>query len=209
VGSSLRIGIYGGSFDPVHIGHLALAEEARYSLGLDIVYVVPTARQPLKLAAQGASPEQRLAMLQLACADNPHLIVSAIEQHRPPPSYTADTLAAFAAEHGPTADLWFVLGADAARDLPRWHRAEAIIGLARLAIVGRPGYSLDLDALEAQLPGLRARSLRIDGPQLEIASSELRARIAAGRPVRYQIPEPARAYIAANGLYREAADGDA
>jgi nicotinate-nucleotide adenylyltransferase len=203
VTSAQRIGIYGGTFDPIHIGHLAIAEDARHALGLDYVIFIPAARQPLKDDRQGASPAQRLAMVQLACGENPHFVVSDVDLRRPPPSYTLDTLVTLRAESDPAADLVFILGADAARDLPRWHRAAEIIRLVRLAIVGRPGYHLNLATLEADLPGIGARSTIIDGPRLEVSSSDLRARLTAGRPARYQIPDPVLAYIAEHGLYRE------
>jgi nicotinate-nucleotide adenylyltransferase len=198
-----RIGIYGGTFDPIHIGHLAIAEDARYSLGLDRVLFVPASRQPLKDDRQGASPEQRLAMVQLACSGNPYFLASDVELRRPPPSYTADTLVTLRAEADPAAELVFVLGADAARDLPRWHRAAEIIRLVHLAIVARPGYRLNMAELEVGLPGLSARCTLIDGPRLEVSSSDLRARLASDRPTRYQIPDPVLGYIAEHGLYRE------
>jgi nicotinate-nucleotide adenylyltransferase len=207
VGSSQRIGIYGGSFDPIHIGHLAIAEEAGHALHLREVLFVPASRQPLKGGAQGASAPQRLEMARLACAGNPRFRVSDIELRRPPPSYTVDTLAALRAEAGPGAELIFILGADAARDLPRWHRAAEILGLARLAIVGRPGVELRVERLEADLPGIAERCDLIDGPRLEVSSSDLRARLASGRPARYQIPDPVLAYIDAHRLYQERADG--
>ncbi|MEI7644292.1 MAG: nicotinate-nucleotide adenylyltransferase [Chloroflexales bacterium] len=201
--SAQRIGIYGGSFDPIHIGHLATAEDARHALGLDHVIFVPASRQPLKADFQGASPDQRLAMVSLACRENPRFVASDVDLRRPPPSYTVDTLAVLRAETDPGADLVFILGADAARDLPRWHRATEIIRLVRLAIVGRPGYHLNLAQLEADLPGISARCTTVTGPRLEISSSELRARIVSGRPARYQIPDPVLAYIVEHGLYRE------
>ncbi len=203
-----RIGIYGGTFDPIHIGHLALAEDARHALGLDYVIFVPASRQPLKAHLQGASPAQRLAMVHLACATNPHFIVSDVDLRRPPPSYTVDTLAALRAETGSATDLVFILGSDAARDLPRWHRATEIIDLVRLAIVGRPGYHLNLAQLEADLPGIAQRSTLIVGPRLEVSSSELRARLISDRPARYQIPDPVLAYIVEHGLYREYENGN-
>lgn len=196
----VRLGIYGGSFDPIHIGHLAIAEEARVALGLASVAFVPAIRQPLKGQAQ-VGPDHRLAMVQLACESNPAFYAEDLELRRPPPSYTIDTLAELRRRHGPGPELWFVLGADATRDLPRWHRADELLALARFAIVDRPGYLLDLAALEAQLPGLSERCVVLAGPRLDIASSELRRRLAAGRPVRYQIPEAVRSYIAAHGLY--------
>jgi nicotinate-nucleotide adenylyltransferase len=200
----VQIGVYGGSFDPIHVGHLAVAEDARAALGLQQLLIVPAARQPLKAAAvQGASPAHRLAMARLACADNPAFLVDDLELERPPPSYTVDTLRALQARCGPEAQLWFVLGADAARDLPRWHRADEIVAIARLAIVGRPGASLHLPSLEAALPGLAGRYRTIDGPRLDISSSELRRRRAAGRPIRYQVPEAVWAYIETERLYAD------
>lgn len=198
-----RVGVYGGTFDPIHFGHLAAAEDARAALGLSRVIVVPTARQPLKGHLQGAGPAQRVTMARLACADNPAFTVDTIEIERPPPSYTVDTLAALHERLGPTVELWFILGADAARDLPRWHQVDRIVGLVRLAIVGRPGSTLHLPSLETALPALAGRYRLIEGPHLDISSTELRRRLAAGRPVRYQMPESVRAYIEAQGLYAD------
>jgi nicotinate-nucleotide adenylyltransferase len=197
----VRIGVYGGTFDPIHIGHLAIAEEARVALGLQRLIVVPAARQPLKDRPQGASPEQRLAMARLACADNQAFTVSEIELRRPPPSYTVDTLIALRDELGEHTELWLIVGADAAQDLPRWHHVERLGQLAHIGIVGRPGYTLDLPALETLLPALTGRLHPIEGPQLAISSSDLRRRLTLGLPVRYQVPEPVRAFIEANRLY--------
>lgn len=199
-----RIGIYGGTFDPIHFGHLAVAEEVRWALRLDQVYLVPAARQPFKEAGHHASPDQRLEMVRHACAANPAFRPSAIEAHRPPPSFTIETIAQLRAELGPEPDLCFILGADAARDLPRWRQADEIIRLARIAIVGRPGYDIDLADLERALPGIADRSTCLEGPMLDISSTDLRRRLAQGRPVRYQIPDQVLAYIFAEGLYRHA-----
>ncbi len=196
-----RIGIYGGTFDPIHIGHLAIAEEARVELDLSLVIFVPAARQPLKDGAQSAPPADRLAMVRLACADNAAFTTDDLELERPPPSYTVDTLEIFRERYGSQAELWFILGVDAARELPRWHRVERIAELAQLAVLGRPGYSLHLPSLETALPSLRGRVRLIDGPRLDISSTELRRRLATGRPVRYQLPEPVRVYIQQRGLY--------
>lgn len=199
---SVRLGIYGGSFDPIHIGHLAVAEEARVALGLAAVIFVPAVRQPLKGQAQGG-PDHRLAMVRLACADNRAFVVDDLELRRPPPSYTVDTLLALHERYPPPAELWFILGADAARDLPRWHRVADVVALARVAVVGRPGFTLDRAALEAAVPNLTGRTAMVEGPQLDLSSTELRRRLAAGRPVRYLIPEPVCRYIADHGLYRD------
>ncbi len=197
-----RVGVYGGTFDPIHFGHLAIAEEARVALGLHLVHFIPAAHQPLKGAAAGARPEQRLAMVRLACADNPAFVPDDLELRRPPPSYTADTLELLQQRFGPAVELWFVLGADAARDLQRWRRVADILAIARLVIVGRPGYRLDRDALEAALPAMRGRYVLLDGPGLDLSSTMLRQRLASGRPVRYLLPEAVRRYITEQQLYR-------
>lgn len=195
-----RIGVLGGTFDPIHYGHLAIAEEARAALGMAEVLLVPAGRQPLKHGAHVATPEQRLAMTRLACADNPALRVSPVEVERPGLSYTATTLEQLAGETG--AELHFILGADTLADLHRWHRAADILALARLVAMTRPGYTPDLDALDQRLPGASARITLVEGPRLEISSSEIRRRLAEGRPVRYLLPDPVIAYIEANELYR-------
>jgi nicotinate-nucleotide adenylyltransferase len=198
-----QIGLYGGSFDPMHNGHLAVAEEARVVLGLARVLIIPAARQPLKSQAQGATAEHRLAMARLACGENAAFVVDDVELRRPPPSYTIDTLLALRERLGAEVKLWFILGADAAAELPRWHRASELLTLVRLCIVGRPGFTLDLRVLEADLPALAGRYRTIEGPQLEISSSELRRRCAAGLPIRYQLPESVREYIETRRLYSD------
>ena len=198
----VRIGIYGGSFDPIHIGHLAIAEEARVALGLASVAFVPAARQPLKGQAQGA-PDHRLSMVRLACAGNSAFHADDLELRRPPPSYTVDTLLNLRERHPPPAELSFIVGADAARDMPRWHRAAEVIALSRLAIIARPRFELDMPALLAALPELAGRVTLIEGPRLDISSTELRRRLAAGRTVRYLIPDEVRHYIAEHGLYQD------
>jgi nicotinate-nucleotide adenylyltransferase len=197
---SSRIGVLGGTFDPIHHGHLALAEEARVALRLDTVLLVPAGQQPLKHGAHVASPHQRLEMAGLACENNPALAVSPVEVERPGPSYTVTTLEHLQAETG--GELHFILGADALADLHRWREADRVVELARLIAVGRPGYVADLAALEARLPGVVGRVTLLEGPRLDISSSELRRRIAGGRPVRYLLPDAVIAYIEEHRLYR-------
>jgi nicotinate-nucleotide adenylyltransferase len=196
-----RIGIYGGSFDPIHFGHLAIAEEARWALDLDEVLLVPAAQQPLKPGKASASVDQRLAMVQRACSGNPGLRPSDIELRRPPPSYTVDTLAELRAALPKTYELYFVLGADALCDMGRWREPQRILDLAHIAVLARPGVTLDLAALEIELPGLGERLTVIKGPLLDISSTALRQRLAAGQPIRYQVPDAVCDYIAEHGLY--------
>lgn len=196
-----RIGVLGGSFDPVHYGHLAMAAEARHALGLDRVLFVVAAQQPLKPGGHAASAAQRLAMVTLACTDEPAFEPSDVELRRTPPSFTVDTLAELRRAH-PGAGLWFILGADALADLPRWHRPDEIVTLAQLVAVQRPGAALDLDALDQRMPGVAERVTLIEGLRLDISSSALRQRRAEGRPLRYQLPDAVIAYIEEHGLYR-------
>lgn len=199
-----RIGIYGGTFDPIHNGHLAIASEVAWQLQLDEVLFVVAGKQPLKQQGHQASAEQRLAMVELACADEALFQVSAIELQRPPPSYSFDTITELRQVYGPNADLWFVMGADALAELHRWYKAAELIRLVRLAVVERPNASYDLAKLEATLPGISERIDPIEGPQLDIASSDLRARHAKGQPIRYQLPEAVLAYIKDHKLYQAA-----
>jgi nicotinate-nucleotide adenylyltransferase len=195
-----RIGILGGTFDPIHYGHLAIAEEARHALQLDRVLFVPAAQQPLKRGAHVATPEQRFAMVQLACAPNPAFEVSRIELDRPGPSFTLTTLEALqAAQIG---ELHFILGEDALADLTRWHAAESVVALARIIAVGRPGSAADHTRIFQALPALSARLTVLPGPALDISSTVLRRRVAAGQPIRYQTPDAVVAYIEQQGLYQ-------
>ncbi|MBP1465840.1 nicotinate-nucleotide adenylyltransferase [Candidatus Chloroploca sp. M-50] len=199
-----RIGVYGGSFDPIHLGHLVIAEEARDVLGLDQVLFVPAARQPFKDEVV-ATPHHRLAMVRLACEDHPAFLPEPFEVERPPPSYTIATLEFLAQRYGAMATFWFILGVDAALELPRWHRFPEIARLTRFALMLRPGYPHTPQLLAHHLPATVIRTARlIEGPQLTISSRDLRQRISTGRSVRYQVPEPVRHYIEAHQLYCDA-----
>ncbi len=198
---SERIAILGGTFDPIHIGHLAIAEDARWALQADRVLFVPTAQQPLKYVRHRATAEQRLAMVELAVADNPCFAVSDLEIRRGGLSYSVDTVAAIKEQH-PAADLVFVLGVDAVELLPRWHQIERLIDLCRFAVLLRPGFDLSLDSLFTTLPMLRGRMMIIDGPAFEISATDIRLRLQTGQPVRYHLPPAVWYYIEQHGLYR-------
>lgn len=195
-----RTGILGGSFDPIHYGHLAIAEEARVVLQLSRVLIIPAGEQPLKPGGSAASPAHRLAMARLACADNPFFEVSSIEIDRPGPSYTYVTLQLLRDQGFD--DLYLILGIDSVADLPRWREVRRILELAHIVGVSRPGVSLDLPHLSSILPGLTERLIVIDGPRLDISSTDLRQRVAQGRPIRYQTPYAVVAYIETHQLYR-------
>jgi nicotinate-nucleotide adenylyltransferase len=197
---SERVGVLGGTFDPIHNGHLAIAEEARVALGLAQVLLVPAGKQPLKDGQHVATAQQRLEMVRLACADNPGFAVSTLEVERPGLSYTVETLDEL--NRTGVGELHFILGADSLADLPRWREAARIVTLARIVAVERPGHRLDPNALYERLPGLVGRLTTLEGPQLEIASRDLRRRVAENRPIRYQTPDVVVEYIREQGLYR-------
>ncbi len=200
---TLQIGLLGGTFDPIHIGHLRLAEEAREQLGLDRVLFLP-APHPWRKAGRPVTPvEHRLAMVRLAIAGNAAFAVSTIELEQRGPTYTALTLAALRAELGDGVTLHFILGADALRDLPNWWEPGRIVALARLAVAARGRAPLrGLAELDRRVPGLLAACERVGMPALAISSTDLRRRAAEGRSLRYLVPDAVVAYIAAHQLYQ-------
>ncbi|HEX7473719.1 MAG TPA: nicotinate-nucleotide adenylyltransferase [Candidatus Limnocylindrales bacterium] len=202
-----RWGVLGGTFDPIHHGHLAIAEAARDELGLERVLFVPAGQPPHRPQAPGASAEHRAAMVGLAIEGAPTFALSRLELDRQGPSYTVDTLTAMAASApaGTTPDLWFILSAEAFADFPTWHEAERVLGLCRLVVLPRDGHPApDLRALVARLPALAGRVALLDGPRIRLSASEIRKRAAAGLSVRYLVPDAVAAYIADHRLYRDA-----
>jgi len=197
-----RIGVFGGTFDPPHIGHLILASEAHRQLNLDRLLWVLTPVSPLKHADDITSLDQRLSMLQLAIAENPDFELSNIEIDSPGPYYTLDTMRRLADRY-PSAQVILVIGGDSLRDLPRWHRpADLVAACHEIGVMRRPGDSLDLPALERQVPGTQAKVRFVDAPLLEISSSDIRRRIRAKLPFRYYLPPSVYEYILENKLYR-------
>ena len=201
-----RWGILGGTFDPIHHGHLAIAEAAREELGLERVLFVPAGQPPHRAHAPGASAEDRAAMVGLAIADAPAFALSRLELDRAGPSYTVDTLTALAAGDGPgraAIDLRFILSAEAFAEFPTWHEAERVLALCRLVVLPREGHPApDLPALVARLPALEGRVTLLDGPRIRLSASEVRGRAAAGLSVRYLVPDAVAAYIADHRLYQ-------
>jgi nicotinate-nucleotide adenylyltransferase len=194
-----RIGIFGGSFDPVHVGHLRMAEVAREAVRLDSVIFVPAQVSPFKTDRKVTPGELRLEMLRLATADNPAFSVSDAELRRPGPSFTVDTLRELAAET-PDAERFFLTGTDTVRDLPKWRDPEIVLGLAQFVVATRPGVN-QAEVLAALPDAWESRILFVEMPGLDISSSYLRTELAAGRSARYLLPDAVRKFIAANGLY--------
>ena len=199
-----RIGVFGGTFDPPHLGHLILASEARTQLNLTRLLWVLTSQPPHKLD-QAVSPlADRLAMLRLALADEPAFELSTMEMDRPGPHYTLDTIQLLVNEN-PEAGIVLLLGGDSLHDLPSWHRPAELVALcAEIGVVRRPGDALNLAALESQIPGLTAKVRLVDAPLLEIASSEIRRRAATGASFRYYLLPAVYDYIIEHALYHKA-----
>lgn len=198
-----RLGIYGGTFDPLHHGHLIAATEVRFALGLDAVVFMPAGQPPHKRDLTITPAEQRVRMIALAIAGHPGLALSILDLAPDRPAYTADLLARLRDVWGAAHELFFVLGADALRDFPGWRAPERVAALAQLAVVARPGVTVDLAALERTVPATAGRLHPVAIPLIDIASHDLRARVAARRPITFQVPPAVEAYIAATGLYRQ------
>jgi nicotinate-nucleotide adenylyltransferase len=195
------IGVLGSAFNPPHLGHLALAQEALWQLGLDEVVLVPTGEAPHKRIVDDPGREQRLAMTRLAAADDTRFSVSALEVEREGPSYTYETLELLTDER-PDTDLVFVMGADAAVGLESWKNPERVVELARLAVARRAGVS-DADVTAAMRGlGAEGRATMLEMPQFGVSSSAVRERAAEGRPLRYLVPEPVARFVEEKGIYR-------
>ena len=198
-----RIGIMGGTFDPVHIGHLVTAEEALVQFNLDKVIFMPTGRPVRKTHGHVSSAEDRYLMTVIATASNPDFEVSRLEIDRPGDTYTVDTIVQLREFYGPRAELFFISGADAVREILTWKNADRFADLCTFIAATRPGYDADLGVgrLGGGMPLPAVESMAV--PALAISSSDIRERVAAGRPILYLLPEAVAAYIEKNGLYRE------
>ena len=198
----MRLGILGGTFDPIHIGHLILAEEAWYQLGLEKVLLVPAADPPHKQGRRLSSVEHRVKMIELSIADNPHFELSRIDVDRPGPHYTLDMVKLHLEQYGPGTDLYFLMGLDSLADLPNWHEPTQLVELCNLVALSRPDSGFDWDKLEEELPSVRWRVIFLPMPELQIASSMIQQRVRQGRPLRYQVLPQVEAYIHEHNLYR-------
>lgn len=210
----MRVGVFGGTFDPVHVGHLLMADAVVEALALDRLLFVPAQRSPLKPDEPWASDDDRLAMLEAAIGDDPRFGLDRVDLDRPAPSYTVDTLRLLAAAH-PAAELCLVVGLDSFLALPSWHDPAGIAALAHLAVVDRPGYAASaaerdvrLTAVTATLPALLGRWTLVGAPLIDISATNIRRRVAEGRSIRWRVPDAVAAHIAARGLYRTSAIGD-
>jgi nicotinate-nucleotide adenylyltransferase len=198
-----RIGIMGGTFDPIHHGHLVAAEEARWQFRLDQVLFIPTGR-PWQKPVGVSAAEDRYQMTVIATASNPAFAVSRIEIDHPGPTYTVDTVRRLRSELEPGTRLYFITGADAVLHILTWKDGKEVLELAELIAATRPGY--ELSKLAEQLPSVTARVHPMEIPMLAISSTEIRARVARGAPIQYLVPEGVARYVDSRGLYRPASD---
>jgi nicotinate-nucleotide adenylyltransferase len=199
-----RIGIFGGSFDPIHIAHLILAECCRESLGLERILFIPAFISPLKQSSQPVAPKHRIEMLRLAIGGNPQFQVDTRELDRGGVSYTLDTVLTLKNDY-PNAELFLLMGADSVRDLPKWKSPEELLELVSIGAISRGGLGTPpWDSIRHLATEERWLTIQnqIDAPQLEISSSNLRQRILAGHSIRYQVPAAVEMYIEQHQLYR-------
>ena len=203
----MRLGIFGGTFDPIHLGHLILAEHCREACRLDRVLFIPAGQPPHKSDRQITPGRARLEMVELAIAGNATFAASSIELERVGPSYSADTLAALASEH-PDAELFFLIGSDSLADLPQWYQPARIAERAVIVVATRPGVEkLDLAPLRGILGTTATERIErhvVQIPLVQIASSAIRSRVSAGQSIRYLVPRAVECYIETHGLYRRA-----
>jgi nicotinate-nucleotide adenylyltransferase len=198
----MNIGVLGGTFDPIHVGHLLAAEEARDKLNLTETLFVPAGQPWLKLNNVISPAEHRVEMVRLAIADRPYFKLSTMEIERVGPTYTVDTIAELQSQIGAGDELFFILGWDNLNQLPQWHQPQRLVKMCRLVAVPRvdsptPG----LDSLEAAIPGLSQRVILLDAPRIDINASEIRRRVAEGLSISQLVPEPVERYIQEHGLY--------
>ena len=196
----MNIGVLGGTFDPIHIGHLIVAEEARIKLGLTEVLFVPAGQPWLKQDRDITQAGHRVEMVRRGIADNPHFKLATLEVYRPGPSYSVDTLASLQDQLGSEASLFFILGRDTLAGLPLWKEPRKLVEMCRLVVAPRLG-SKDLKRLQAEIPGVLDRTIQLDMPLIGISSSEIRQRVIRGLSVRYLVPPGVEEYIREQGIY--------
>ena len=199
----MKLGVLGGTFDPIHIGHLLLAEEARTFLTLDQVLFIPAGRPWLKAGHQISESHHRVAMVREAVESNHDFHLSEMEICRPGPTYTLDTVAELRRQLGSPATIYLLLGLDSLNDLNRWHLPERLLELAILVGMARPGF-LDLDsaAIDNIVPEASKRVILLRRPLISVSGTEIRKRVSKGLSIKDQVPEVVEKYIQEHGLYK-------
>jgi nicotinate-nucleotide adenylyltransferase len=198
----MNVGVLGGTFDPVHNGHLILADVAEEQLNLSEMLFVPVGQPWLKTERTITPAQHRLQMLRLALDDRPQFRISEMEIERPGPTYTIDTIKELKDGLNADDELFFILGQDSLMQVPQWHEAQDLVQLCYLAAAPRPGVKKpDLKALEAEIPGIKQRVMLMKEPKVDITATDIRERVARGLSVRHLVPESVNRYIKENKLY--------
>ena len=198
----MKIGILGGTFDPVHNGHIKVAEAVKTQLDLAKVVFMPAGQPWLKSDSPVSPAQHRAEMVRLAIAGRLGFELSLLEINRPGPSYTVDTIEEFRNKNGDGNELFFILGRDSLSQLPRWKEPSRLIELCRLVAVPRPGSKLpDLKELETLIPGLSSRLILLDKPEIDVSATQIRKRVAEGLSIRGLVPGPVAEYIKQHKLY--------
>jgi nicotinate-nucleotide adenylyltransferase len=197
-----KIGLIGGTFDPPHIGHLIIAEQAYTQLGLETVWFAPVGQPPHKSAQRVSATEYRVEMSRLAIQDNPHFTLSLADVNRPTPHYITHLFEILVQQH-PKVEWYLIVGSDSFAELPSWYEPARLLQLTRLAVAQRPGFQPDLTKLEQALPGIGKRVSWVDSPLIDLASHDLQRRIRAGLSLSYMVPNDVIKYIATHHLYQQ------
>ena len=198
-----RLGVFGGTFDPVHVGHLLLAQEAALRLSLDQTWFVPAHKPPHKPGQVQTPFADRLAMVELAVAGNPAFSVSLLNADDAAPNYSADLMAMLQEQLAGRAELFFLMGMDSLRDLHTWHKPDWLVQNCELVVLNRPGVEKIWLRLESRFPGIRERVHLVEMPGVDLSGTNIRARIDAGEPIRYLVPQSVHDYIEERALYAQ------
>ena len=196
-----RIGIFGGTYDPIHLGHLIVAETIMDEFSLDRVVFIPAAVPPHKLGKEISASHHRYMMTMLAICSNPRFEVSDMEMRRSGPSYSRDTLAELIREHGEDTDFYFIVGADSVASLHTWNRVEELLSMCHFVGASRPGCLPDMAVIRQRFGSLASKIHCLETPELEISSTDIRERVRQGKTVRYIVPEAVEQYIYKERLY--------
>lgn len=198
----MRIGIMGGTFDPIHFGHLAMAEEAREIFSLDKILFIPSARPPHKVEKNITPEVHRLMMTFLATQSNENFQVSPMEILRDGLSYTLDTMNQLENKFGADTELFFIIGADSMADLPKWHKSKELVAKVHFIATTRPGIKVDLEEVKNFFGDDAKNIFQVAVPGMEISSTDIRERVKSGRSIKYFVPEVVEEYILKENLYK-------
>jgi len=203
----MRVGVIGGTFDPIHTGHLIIAEGARDALDLQRVIFVPAGQPPHKRSSRISPAEHRLEMVRLAIAGNGYFTASRVDIDREGPSYTVDTIRLLHDAWGSDVRIYFLIGGDSLAELPTWYQPQRLLEICQVVAVPRPGYELDLESLDVEIPGAAERIQMLSMPLVDLSATEIRDRVRDRRSIRYLVPDAVERYIYRHRLYRERTAG--